>query len=139
MKYNLGAGNNKLTGFVNLDKIEGWDFNDGIKNADAITISHALMYVTDLQKVLKGLYKALKPKGILRITEDDTNYWKWEGRVIDTSPTQMEKALKEVGFETKICRPNETKYKDKSLIQEFHGKPPKVFHIEAWKKYEPIY
>jgi ubiquinone/menaquinone biosynthesis C-methylase UbiE len=134
MRYNLGSGANKLEGFKNLDKLEGWSFEDGIGEAEAITISHALMYVKDLPKVLKGLYEALEDGGVLRITEDDTNHWKWPDRNIDTSPMQMQRELKKAGFKTKLCKPRETKYKDKSLIQEFHGKPPKVFHIEAWKK-----
>ena len=50
MRLNLGCGEEHLIdGFVNLDARTGWHFEDGLPYPDgsveAITISHALMYV----------------------------------------------------------------------------------------------
>ena len=78
-RLNLGYGEHRLRGFVNLDKTDGWTFESGLKNFAAasvagITISHALMYVheKDIPFVISELHRVLVPGGILRITEDDT-------------------------------------------------------------------
>lgn len=36
-------------------------------------------------------------------------------------------------FEAHVCAPDETRFEDGSLIQHWHGKPPKVFHVEGIK------
>lgn len=144
-KLNLGCGVNKLDGFVNLDITDGWSFEEGpyphYGTVDAITISHALMYVA-LDKfpwVMYELYKCLKFYGVMRITEDNTEdptserAAGYEGHVTKTGPKMMEEHLRKAGFEVHHVKPEETRYHDNSLIQTFHGNPPKVFHIEAIK------
>ncbi len=79
MKLNLGSGAHPLEGFVNLDKQNGWTFEQGLwysdRSVEAITISHALMYVplAEWPRVFTELARVLVPGGIVRITEDATN------------------------------------------------------------------
>lgn len=145
MKLNLGCGVNKLQGFVNLDANVGWTFERGeyphYDVVEAITISHALMYVDekDIKRVMYELYKCLRFFGTIRITEDDTEDPAserkdgYEGHKIKTGPKMMRKLLREAGFTVFDVDQHVTTYKDKSLIQNFHGVPPKVFHIEGIK------
>jgi predicted SAM-dependent methyltransferase len=144
-KLNLGCGINKLEGFENLDIETGWSFEAGpwphYGTVDAITISHAIMYVpeAELKRVMYELYKCLKFYGVLRITEDDTEHPDserregYEGHAVKTGPKMMRRYLEQAGFEVHDVRPDQTRYTDKSLIQNFHGIPPKVFHMEAIK------
>lgn len=144
-KLNLGAGVNQLDGFENLDITDGWTFEAGPYPAygtiDAITVSHAIMYVSAdrLPWVMYELYKCLKFYGTIRITEDDTEHPLsprrdgYEGYVTKTGPKMMRQLLEQAGFEVHDVKPDETTYVDDSLIQAFHGTPPKVFHIEATK------
>lgn len=144
-KLNLGCGINKLDGFENLDIENGWSFEKGpwphYGTVDAITISHAIMYVSeaDLKKVMYELYKCLKFYGVLRITEDNTEHplsprkEGYDGYAVKTGPVMMRKYLEQAGFEVHDVKPHETRYNDNSLIQNLHGEPPKVFHMEAVK------
>lgn len=144
-KLNLGSGKNELAGFENLDIENGWTFESGpwpdYGTVDAITVSHALMYVSEprLTTVLYEMFKCLKFNGILRITEDNTEDDQSErrdgypGHVVKTGPKMMRKYLESVGFEVHDVTPTETLYDDDSLIQSFHGDPPKVFYMEARK------
>lgn len=149
IKLNLGAGHKKLKGFINLDKDYGWKFQDGLgdyltNTVEAITISHALMFLTaeELDKFLDEAYRVLKQEGVIRITEDNTEnpdsdtYKKgWRGCKCLTSPEMMSKHLAVAGFAVSHCTPERTNYKDKSLIQTFHNEnnPERVFHIEGLK------
>ena len=45
----------------------------------------------------------------------------------------FEEGFAEMGIMPDDMKPDETKYKDKSLIQQLHGVPPRVFHIEGIK------
>jgi hypothetical protein len=79
IKLNLGSGRDAgmLDGFVNLDKDNGWYWEDKFKYADnsidAITESHSLMYVRDrdLPGIVSELYRILKVGGVVRITESE--------------------------------------------------------------------
>ena len=145
LKLNLGCGKNKLDGFVNLDRKEGWKFQDGLSNyyddsIDAITISHALMYLDDaeLKTFLTEAYRVLKVDGIIRIVEDNVGEggrkkW-WSARIL-TNAKMMREFLEGARFEVYDVKLDETHYIDNSLIQRFHGDPPKTFHMEGIKKY----
>src|SRR5262249_40178700 len=77
LRLNLGGGINPIRGFDNLDKSEGWTFEDGLgfyadDTVEAVTISHSLMYV-DLEEwpaVFAEIARVLQPGGFLRVTED---------------------------------------------------------------------
>lgn len=144
-KLNLGCGVNRLEGFTNLDITDGWSFEKGpyphYGTVDAITISHALMYVEEsrLPWVMYELYKCLRFFGTIRITEDDTEHPEsqrrdgFPGYVTKTGPVMMRRYLEEAGFTVYDVSPTKTYFQDNSLIQRFHGEPPKVFHLEAKK------
>ena len=135
MKLNLGSGNNPLEGFENLDL--PWRYEDGLPYKDnsieSITISHSLMYVNekDYPEIFKEFYRVLVPGGHLRITEDDTvnpeseRFGGYFEAVSLTSKDMIGKYAR--GF-------RETNNIDPTLIQNFHGEPPKVFHIELCKE-----
>jgi len=145
LKLNLGCGENKLKGFVNLDKKEGWKFQDGLSNyyddsIEAITISHAIMYLDDkeVKTFLIEAYRVLKVGGIIRIVEDNVGEggrkkW-WSARIL-TNATMMRELLEDARFEVHNVDLDKTHHIDDSLIQRFHGDPPKTFHMEGIKKY----
>lgn len=151
LKLNLGAGHHPLAGFVNLDpdyEADGrWSFEDGLRghadeSVDAITISHALMFlrIQAWPEAFAEFARVLKPGGVLRITEDSTDdraserYGGHHDAVTLTSLALVSTHLRLAGLE--VCyldRPSETNFRDGSLVQEHHGKPPKVFHVEGVK------
>ncbi len=144
MKLNLGSGEHPLEGFVNLDLPE-WDWRDGFSypkdSVDAITVSHSLYLLPERfwTFTFTELARVLIPSGILRITEDATDdpaserFGGFAGWVTLTSALKTEGYMQ--GRFTAIvhCKPDETLYSDRSLIQRWHGEPPKVFHIEGRK------
>ena len=147
MKLNLGCGPAKLVGFINLDKKEGWSFQDGLEQdsnvVEAITISHALMYLEsegELITFLKEAYRVLQPGGIIRITEDNTLDRKffpkgaYKDAVLITHSPMMDRALTYAGFKVMLVGPDNSNFKDDSLIQRLHGDVPRVYHIEGIKK-----
>lgn len=146
MKLNLGCGIMTLDGFENLDKTNGWYFENGLpygnESVEGVTISHMMMYVPEdkITWFLSEIYRVLVPGGIVRITEDATDdprsirYGGYYDAVSLTSATGMAKHLKESGFDPHIVTANLTYYKDKSLIQDIHGGEPKVFFIEGIKQ-----
>lgn len=147
LKLNLGCGKKRLKGFDNLDKRYGWDFKNGLSydddSIDAITISHSLMYLTieELNWFLGECWRVLKRGSWIRITEDNTEDpesdtyktgWKNEAKCL-TGPKQMRESLEDAGFDVYDVSPEETNFIDKTLIQQFHGDLPRVFHIEGKK------
>ena len=157
IKLNLGCGAFPLPEpeFVNLDKGRGygrWFFQDGFKyhdnSVDAITISHALMYLTEeeLWRFMKEAYRVLKEGGVIRITEDNTTDpessvyggWHKEREVPPfkclTDAKMMRDALEQAYFKVYDIELEETYYKDRSLIQQRHGEAPRVFAVEGVKQ-----
>lgn len=147
-KLNLGSGIYTIRGFDNLDPIyDGWHFEHGLtfyddESIEGITIAHALMYVPldEWADVFAEFYRVLEPGGVIRITEDSTadpaseRYGGYPGAVTLTSPARVLDSLTVAGFATaRSVEPDETLFKDASLIQKLHGPPPKVFHVEGVK------
>ena len=118
-------------------------FSDGV--VDAITESHSLMYllVEEYEAVFREIHRVLKNGGIFRITEDNCERPEeelkrdglpWGNPASAVGPIEMEKELKKVfSFVENVDFGMKTNFKDSSLIQQFHGTPPRVFHIEAIK------
>lgn len=170
LKLNLGCGKFPKEGFINLDirgdlkrifldrynkgtdifyTIEQWDFRNGLKDypdesVDAITESHALMYlkVEEYKILFEELYRVLKNKGIFRITEDNCERSKeelkldglpWGNPASVTGPLMMRNELNKVFSMVHDVSSDQTYFIDNSLIQQFHGTPPRVFHMEAMR------
>lgn len=147
MKLNLGCGDYILPGFINLDKLTGWSYESGLpyenESVEAITISHSLMMVEDeyWPTIFDEIHRVLQPGGIVRITEDSTGdkrSKRYGGYRTAKSLTTPEKVSSYLGSRFDVFNVvfDETKYKDSSLIQSNHGKPPKVFFIEGRKKWQ---
>jgi ubiquinone/menaquinone biosynthesis C-methylase UbiE len=76
-KLNLGCGKDIKKGFINLDnvKLKGIDVVTDVNKKlpfknnefDFILANDILEHVDDLPKVMKELYRILKPKGVIRI------------------------------------------------------------------------
>lgn len=149
VKLNLGSKHRKLEGFDNLDKIFGWDFQDGLPqytddSVDGITISHALMFLTipEIKQFSREARRVLRTGGVVRITEDDTeaplSSWYQAGNVKSgprclTGPAMMRKILEDAGFKVYDVDRTTTHFYDKSLMQAYRGGPPNVFFMEAVK------
>lgn len=146
MKLNLGAGPRPLDGFSNLCPQVGWRFEDGLGqyedgSVEGITCSHAAMYLPleDWPAFLAETYRVLQPGGILRVTEDNTEdpeserYGGYTDAVTLTGPTMMRRELKQAGFKVRLHTAETTGFKDKSLLQAWHGAEPKVCFLEGRK------
>lgn len=145
-KLNLGCGPHELDGFDNLNPPD-WRFEDGLKYADgtveAITISHALMYVAiaDWPFVFGSFARVLEPGGSLRVTEDDTENpdserygdGVWHDAVTATGPKLVRKHMRAAGLVVNARAADETGFRDFTLCQALHGAPPKVFFLEGRK------
>lgn len=146
MKLNLGSGAHPLEGFVNLDLADGWRFEDGLGDypdgsVEAITISHALMYVplSWWPFVFGEFARVLELGGVLRVTEDATDdrsserYGGFPDAVTLTSAQLVVLQMGVAGFQAVRVAEDESQFVDDSLIQRWHGSPPKVFHAEGVK------
>ncbi len=146
MKLNLGCGLNPLSGFDNLDARDGWRFEDGLGQyadgtVDGVTESHALMYlpVDKWPAVFAEVFRVLRPGGVFRVTEDNTEdpaserYGGWHEAVTLAGPTMMREHLKAAGFRVRKQTADTTGFTDGSLCQAWHGGEPKVFFIEGRK------
>jgi hypothetical protein len=144
IRLNLGGGINPIPGFVNLDKSDGWQFEDGLEaypdeSVRAITISHTLMYVPIAvwPDVFAELARVLEPGGMVRITEDaigapGSNRPRLRpGAAIETNLELALAHLRDAGLEPAAVDPDDTHFVDESLIQANYGDPPDVFHVEA--------
>lgn len=145
-RLNLGSGAHPLDGFENLDAENGWLFEDGLGDypggsVEGITISHALMFVAlkDWPFVFSEIARVLEPLGVIRITEDATDdprserYGGFEGTVTLTTFAGIVAHCRGVDLLAYWMPPEDSTFKDKSLIQRWHGEPPKVFHVEGLK------
>lgn len=151
VKLNLGSKHRRLEGFLNLDKIFGWHFQDGLpgypdNSVEGITISHALVFLTlqELKTFTKEMWRVMRPGGVVRITEDDTenpqSRWYKTGNItIDggpkclTGPKMIRQVLEETGFQVFDVDRNLTHFYDRSLMQSYRGGQPDVFFTEGVK------
>lgn len=147
VKLNLGSGAHPLDGFENLDAENGWRFQDGLgayddASVEAISISHALylLPLADWPAAFAEFARVLAPGGVLRVTEDATDdrrsvrYGGFHDAVTLTSADLVITHMEVAGFKRAAkVPPWSTGYRDGSLVQQHHGKPPKVFHVEAVK------
>jgi SAM-dependent methyltransferase len=143
VKLNLGCGDHQLAGFANLDK--PWHIQDGLDyetgSVDAITVSHMFLYVPlpDWPVALAECFRVLKPGGVLRVTEDNTEdpdserYGGWHDAITLTGPKMIRAALKEAGFIPRKMHEGQSLYRDLSLCQAWHGDEPKVCFFEGAK------
>jgi glycosyltransferase involved in cell wall biosynthesis/LmbE family N-acetylglucosaminyl deacetylase len=156
LRLNLGCGNpadrswHPLDGFVNLDKALGWKFEHGLGEfangtVAGITISHALMYLAApaWPTFVDELARVLEPGGVVRITEDATDdrrsrsFGGWKGSqpaITLTTPAFVREHLAAAAFDVADVTPEETRFRDGSLRQRFHGDPPDVFFVEGVKR-----
>lgn len=146
IRLNLGSGPNPLRGFVNLDKDSGWKFEDGLEaygdgTVEAITVSHALMYV-DVERWSFAFWefaRVLQTGGVLRITEDaiggpgSTRPVMRPRAAVATTPALVLEHMAAAGLRADVVDPATTRYGDRTLIQENYGTAPDVFHAEAVK------
>lgn len=145
MKLNLGSGARPLDGFDNLDLENGWRFQDGLPYPDGsvegVTISHALMYVPldEWPPVFTEIARVLAPGGVVRVTEDATDdpsssrNGGFPGAVTLTSSWLVLQHLTAAGLHAAQVRSDQTFFEDRSLVQQHHGRSPKVFHVEGVK------
>lgn len=145
LRLNLGFGAFPIPGMVNLDKREGWRFQDGLAFPDhtvhGITISHALMYLPDEDwpAFFAEVSRVLVDGGVVRITEDDSTNPKsarfggWKGSEPAVTMTWAGKvlaALDRAGLASCVATADTTRGHD-SLRQSRHGAPPDVFYVEG--------
>lgn len=144
LRLNLGGGLNQIPGYVNLDKTFDWTFEEGLGawgdgSAEAVTISHALMYV-DLEAwpmVFAELARVLQPGGFVRVTEDAIGAPGSSRPVIRpralvaTSAELIVGHLEAAGIPGRIVDQDETGFVDRSLIQQNYGREPDVVHVEG--------
>lgn len=145
LRLNLGCGAFPIAGMVNLDKKQGWRFQDGLDFANhtvaGITISHALMYVplAEWPAVFRELARVLADGGVVRITEDDAvnpksaRHGGWRGSepaVTLTSAALVVEHLERAGLVAHVVDAERT-LGDPTLRQSLHGKPPDVFYVEG--------
>lgn len=146
IRLNLASGPNPIAGFVNLDKSTGWMFEEGLEayadgSVDAITVSHALMYVPLLAwgAVFAELARVLAPGGVLRVTEDaigapgSTRPVIRPHAMVATSQELVLGHMSAAGLNATPVEPGCTLFVDGTLIQQNYGSPPDVFHAEGVK------
>jgi SAM-dependent methyltransferase len=147
VKLNLGSGAYPLDDFENLDAENGWRFEDGLgqygdESVEGCSISHALMYVElkDWPFVFSEIARVLEPGGVVRITEDATDDFKssryggFEGAVTLTTRDLVRAHLEIAGLRVEDVSPRHSFFRDDSLLQTWHGFPPKTFFCEGVKE-----
>lgn len=147
LRLNLGGGLNSIPGYVNIDASTGWSFEDGLgdfasDSVDAITESHALMYVplSEWPDVFQEIARVLRPGAAVRITQDfiggpgSRRPTIRPHAAVATTPDLVLEHLAWGGIEAEIVEPDETRFSDRSLIQQNYGQPPDVFHVEGIKQ-----
>lgn len=146
LRLNLGGGLNPIPGYLNLDKSNGWKFEDGLfeypdGSVEVVTESHALMYVDERYwpLVFGEIARVLQPGGLARFTQDAIGAPGSRRPVIRprakvaTSAERVLRHLAAVGLDGRVVEPDETSFADRTPIQQNYGSPPDVFHVEAVK------
>lgn len=153
-KLNLGCGDTRLPGFVNLDRQSrysdriNWTFGTGLpfetEGVSAITMSHLLSSVpiAEWHPGFQECHRVLIVGGTLRITDDDQENPR-SRRFLEpfpgtkcnlTGPRFLSNVLLKMGFKVAVVPPRVTMFKDDSLIQAYRETdPPYTFHIEGVK------
>ncbi len=144
MKLNLASGGQEMEGLVNLDRLTGWNFEDGFPGREdgsvhGVTEAHGLAYLPESEwpGLFAEVYRVLKVGGVFRITEDDTanrkssRYGGYPGTITLTSPEQTLAHLRAAGFQASLTGPYESA--DPELVQVSHGLAPKVYFAEGIK------
>lgn len=146
----LGCDDDIRPGCINMDpKIDGWKFEHGLlrfatRSVDAITISHALMYVReyDWRFVFSEFFRVLKSGGVVRITEDDTenatsprHTHPWAGAATLTGPRMTRKYLTRAGFGVSDMPADTTNFANDLLLiaHREHKVQRYVYYIEGVK------
>lgn len=146
LRLNLGGEINRIPGYVDMDVSYGWKFEDGLGmwgtgSVEAITESHSLMYVApeDWEAAFAEMVRVLQPGGFIRITQDDiggpgsTRRHIRPGAAVETNPELVLHHLAQAGIDARVVAPDETSFRDRTLIQQNYGQPPDVFHVEGQK------
>ena len=146
MRLNLGSGlRRNLIGYTNLTKERGWLWESGLDygtdSVECVTSSHTLMYVPiDFwASIHQEVYRVLKPGGIWRITEDETDDEKsikfggHQGYITRTSPARSRVFLEDAGFTVYDCRVDETHFTDRTILQNNYGGLTTPYWIEGIK------
>ena len=143
---NLGSGAHPLPNADNLDKENGWTFESGLgdyadESVEGVSVSHSLMHVAlrDWPYVFSEFARVLEPGGVIRITEDATDdpkserYGGFHDAVTLTSLSLVLEHLNRAGFLAHKTEAGISIFRDDSLIQQWHGREPKVFFAEGQK------
>lgn len=138
LRLNLGCGvegaenHHPLAGFVNLDASSGWRFEDGLGDfmrgsVSGISISHALecLPLSAWPAAFAEFARVLEHGGVIRITEAAR-----EVAGVHMA-TLVRRHLEAAGLSAFDTAATETLFRDRSLVQTWHGAPPSVFHIEG--------
>jgi LmbE family N-acetylglucosaminyl deacetylase len=146
LRLNLGGGINPIPGYLNLDRVHGWRFEDGLfdypdGSVEVVTESHSMMYVDGRHWpfVCSEVARVLEPGGVARFTQDAIGAEGSSRPVIRprakvaTSSAFLLRHLERAGLEARVVEPDETAFVDRSAIQQNYGSPPDVFHVEAVK------
>jgi len=81
MKLNLCSGYDKLVGYINLDKVFGYDLVRELpfetNSVEIVSVSHGLNYFsyTECESLVSEIYRVLKPTGVVRASLPDLRRW----------------------------------------------------------------
>lgn len=137
LKLNLGSGSHPLPGYVNLDKKNGWTWESGLQAYEdnsvyCVTSSHSLMYVAPRHwpLICSEVFRVLKPLGVWRITEDETedprsiHYGGFPSKgdpvLAQTSVRICREFLEHVGFSVFEMPATKTHHTDDSILQDWY-------------------
>jgi SAM-dependent methyltransferase len=148
MRLNLASGAHPLDGFENLTPPD-WHFQDGLGqyadgSVEGVSESHGLMFLplADWPALFSEIARVLEPGGVVRITEDATDdpaserYGGFDGAVTLTSASLIAEHLEAARLRWTHAE-KFTWFRDRSLMQSWHGGSPKCVFIEGIKYVGP--